>query len=229
MAIPASASSTRKTTEVAPSKTLADLPLETLIACPMCDALHEAGDVPNGARARCSRCNEVLISPREKAFSQVIALSVAVAVLMIGAIFFPFLGISAQGLQNGSSVIEVALAFSGGALTPLSLMVVAVIILIPLIRAGAIVYSLWPLAQGRAAYRHAPEALRFAEFLRPWSMAEIFIIGTSVALVKVAGLAAISLGPAFWAFCAMVVVVALSDNYMCKWTIWNALGTRRTS
>ena len=105
------------------------------------------------------------------------------------------------------------------------LMVIAVIILIPLIRAVAIVYALWPLAQRRSAYRHAPSALRFAEFLRPWSMAEIFIIGTAVALVKVAGLAAISLGPAFWAFCAMVIVTALSDNYMCKWTIWNALST----
>ncbi|MEO8530053.1 MAG: paraquat-inducible protein A [Deltaproteobacteria bacterium] len=204
-------------------------PTEDLIACPACDALHRVDDIPIGSRTRCTRCHDVLISPRDQAFSQVIALSVAVAVLMIGAIFFPFLGIAAKGLSHASSVLEVALAFSDGILAPLSLLVITLIVLIPLVRAAAVTYALWPLAHGRPGYRHAASALRMSEFLRPWSMAEIFMIGTAVALVKVAGLASISLGPAFWAFCAMVIVVALSDNFMCKWTIWKTLDTNRMS
>ena len=57
-------------------------------------------------------------------------------------------------------------------------------------------------------------------------MAEIFIIGVSVALVKVAGLATISLGPAFWAFVALVLVTALKDSLMCELTIWKTLEER---
>ena len=51
-------------------------------------------------------------------------------------------------------------------------------------------------------------------------------IGVSVALVKVAGLATISLGPAFWAFVALVIVTTLKDSLMCELTIWKTLEER---
>ena len=47
-------------------------------------------------------------------------------------------------------------------------------------------------------------------------MAEVFIVGVAVALVKVAGLAHLSIGPAFWAFVALVLVTVLKDNFMCR-------------
>ena len=54
-------------------------------------------------------------------------------------------------------------------------------------------------------------------------MAEIFIIGTAVALVKVAGLANVSLGPAFWAFCALILVNVASHVFTSVTTIWDAI------
>jgi paraquat-inducible protein A len=67
---------------------------------------------------------------------------------------------------------------------------------------------------------------RLAERIRPWSMAEIFIVGVAVALIKVAGLASLSLGPAFWAFVALVLITAVKDNFMCRLTIWKTLEHR---
>ena len=55
-------------------------------------------------------------------------------------------------------------------------------------------------------------ALRLAEGLRPWSMAEVFAIGCAVSLVKIADLAHVSLGPAFWMFAALVVVTVAQDR-----------------
>ena len=54
-------------------------------------------------------------------------------------------------------------------------------------------------------------------------MAEIFVIGTAVALVKVAGIATVHLGPAFWAFCALILVNFASRGFMCQTTIWDAI------
>ena len=54
-------------------------------------------------------------------------------------------------------------------------------------------------------------------------MAEIFVIGTAVALVKVAGLATVHLGPAFWAFCALIFVNLASRAFMCQTSIWDAI------
>ena len=86
--------------------------------------------------------------------------------------------------------------------------------------------TIGPLVAGRPPFAGATRAFRLSERLRPWSMAEIFIIGVAVALVKVAGLATVSLGPAFWAFAILVLVTVLQDNAMCRYTIWKTLEQR---
>lgn len=194
-----------------------------LIACPRCDALHVELELASGETARCIRCGSVLAKPRAGAFVQLIALSFTSMVLMVGAIFFPFLEISRMGFGNATSLFGVALAFADGVLLPLVLAVLVMIVGLPVLRAFLMVYTLVPLAQGRPPYRHAADAFRLSEQLRPWSMAEIFVIGTSVALVKVAGLATISLGPAFWAFCGLILVNLASRGFMCQTTIWDAI------
>jgi len=199
-------------------------PIDELIACPRCDTLHHSRVLAETERAACARCGTLLITPRTRSFLHVVALSFTAMILMVAAVFFPFLGISSHGLSHESSVFEAAMAFSDGWLAPLSLAVLLAIVLLPVARFTALIYTLWPLANGRPALRHAAFAFRFAEELQPWSMAEIFVIGTGVALVKVAGLAEISFGPAFWAFCALIVVTVLKTAFMSKWTIWEAIG-----
>jgi paraquat-inducible protein A len=70
---------------------------------------------------------------------------------------------------------------------------------------------------------------KLAEHIRPWAMAEVFIIGVAVALVKVAGLAQVTLGPAFWAFVGLVIITVLKDNFMCRVTVWQTLNARSPS
>lgn len=194
-----------------------------LIACPSCDALHLREHMQPGETARCIRCGHVLAKPRDGAFIQLIALAFTSMVLLIGAVFFPFLEVSTFGFGNASSLFDVALAFADGVLLPLVLAVLAMIIGLPITRSFLLVYTLVPLAQGRPPHRHAATAFRWAEILRPWSMAEIFVIGTAVALVKVAGVASIQFGPAFWAFCALIFVNLASRSFMCRTSVWDAL------
>ncbi len=80
-----------------------------------------------------------------------------------------------------------------------------------------------PLVADRPPANGARRAFRLAEDLRPWSMAEIFAIGCAVALVKVADLADVSFGPAFWMFSALVVLVVVQDTFMCRYSVWKSL------
>ena len=185
-------------------------------------------DVDLGRRARCVRCHAVLVNPRANAMTKIVMLALTATVLMIAAISFPFLTIEARGLAQKSSVIDAILAFSDGVMIPLSLAVAALIVVLPLMRLLAIVYVLAPMAFGWHPARGAVAAFRLAEALKPWAMAEIFVIGVAVALVKVAGLAHLSIGPAFWAFAALVLVTALNDNFMCRLTIWRTLEARKS-
>ena len=194
-----------------------------LIACSRCDALHHAAIPPVGGRARCRRCGTTLIAPRRAAVVHLLWLSVAVAILMLAAVFLPFIGITASGLRSDSSIFDAALAFDDGALAPLALLVVAVIVLVPLVRVGLTLWALGPLALGRPLLPGARWAFRLDEELKPWAMTEIFIVGVSVALVKIAGLATVSLGPAFWLLGGLVALSVLQDALTDRWTIWRAL------
>jgi paraquat-inducible protein A len=198
-------------------------PLEDLIACPHCDLLHRDVDPGPNERVRCRRCHHVMFATRPQAFLETALLSVASAILMISAIFFPFLGIDAAGQSHDSSVFQTALAFSTGWLLPLSAAVLLLIVLLPLLRVFALIYVLAPLIRGRPAFRGAARAMRMAEAVRPWSMVEVFVVGTIVALIKVSALAQVGLGPAFWALVALVVVVTIKDYLISNWTIWKAI------
>lgn len=208
---------------------LKDINLAELVACPSCDALHRISEVPIGRRARCVRCHAVLMTPRAAAMTKIVMLALTSTVLMLAAISFPFLRLETHGLAKQSSVIDVILAFSGGMMIPLSLAVAGLIVVLPLMRLGAILYALAPMAIGWAPAPNAMRAFWLAEALKPWAMAEIFIVGVAVALVKVAGLALLTIGPAFWAFTALVMVNVLNDNFMCRLTIWRTLEARKTS
>jgi len=211
------------------SKDLDDAELAWLVACPTCDVLHRLSDVPPGAKARCRRCGTVLLAPRHQALTNIVMLSGTSLVLMIAAVFFPFLELRAAGLSQRSSLFDAVLAFSEGLMLPLAFAVAALIILLPLFRFAALIYALGPMAIGWRPARHAATAFRLASQARPWAMAEIFIVGVAVALVKVAGLAQVSLGPAFWALAALVVVTVLKDNFMCRLSVWKTLEERRPS
>lgn len=194
-----------------------------LIACPRCDALHREVDLQPGERLRCQRCNTTLARRRVGSFSQAIALAITSVVLTTAAMFFPFLEISRMGFGNATSLFGVALAFSHGFLLPLTVVVLAMVVGLPILRALLLLYVLVPLSLGRPAARHAANAFRLSEEMRPWSMAEIFVIGTAVAMVKLSGMANVSLGPAFWAFCALILVSAASRVFTSATTIWDAL------
>lgn len=200
-----------------------------LIVCPQCDAVYRVRKPAKGERSVCRRCHTVLIAPRRRAGMQIIMVSLAVVILIFAAALLPFLSINARGVQNQVSVVEAALSFQGGPLIFVSLVTVALILFIPLARTLLVIYVLTPLVFDRPAAPNAVTAFRWSEKLRPWSMAEIFAIGCAVALVKVNDLALVSLGPAFWMFAVLVVLVVVQDSYMCRWSVWNALENNKRS
>lgn len=197
--------------------------LDDLVACPQCDTLHRAHVLPDNARAYCQRCGIVLMTSQPAAMARILSLALTAFIMMIAAVSFPFLTLDAGGLHNATSVIDAVLAFNDGYAFPLAVAVAFFIVVIPLIRLSALIYALGPLVREQKPRQGARKAFALAERLRPWSMAEIFIVGVTVALIKVAGLAAVTIGPAFWAFAGVVVITVLKDQLICRYSIWEAL------
>ncbi len=193
-----------------------------LIACPTCDVLSPASIPQAGEKLRCPRCRAVLIAPRRHAGLKVMALALASLVLVWGAATMPFIRIRRFGLSNEATLLDVAFSFSG-ALLALAVVVLGMILVLPLIRAALSLYVLAPLVIGRPPLRHARRVFIWFEALRPWSMAEIFALGAGVAMIKIADLAHVTLGPAFWMFAGLVVVIIIQNSLMCRWSVWESL------
>lgn len=200
-----------------------------LIACPTCDALYRIRDVGKGERAACTRCHSLLVAPRAKAGMIIIALALTNLILIGGAIYFPFLSISAMGLSNRASLLDVALSFAGGPLALLSVITLMLILLVPALRAALILYVLTPIVFDHPPAPRAARAFRLAERLKPWSMAEVFALGCAVALVKVADLADVHFGPAFWMLVVLVILAVLQDRFLCRYSVWRAIAEGRAA
>lgn len=199
-------------------------PVAGLTACGTCDALWRDEAPAPGQRVRCPRCHTILRTTRPAALDRVLAFALATPPLMAIALTASFLSLSGGGARQEASVIDAAAAVADADTWPLALAVGALIIALPVMRALALAYVLLPLRLGRPAARHAARAFRLAISLRPWSMAEIFLIGVAVALVKVAGLASVSMGPAFWSFVALAALALMEDAALCQRSVWDRIG-----
>lgn len=185
--------------------------------------MHAVGTVAAGTKARCVRCGTVLATGRPEAIARVVALAAASLALMGIVVFFPFLELRQGVFTARASVFDTVMTFDTGAMVPLSLAVGVFILVLPAARFAALVWSLAPLTWDGRPWPGAVPALRLAMQLRPWAMAEIFMVGVAIALVKLADLATLTMGPAFWAFAGVVGLAALKDSQLTPHTIWTAL------
>ena len=197
----------------------------TCIACPNCDVMHRFTAEQVSTRTRCRQCHHVLTLGRSEAITRVVVLALTSIVLMGIVLFAPFLELDAGPFGSSASVVDVVFGFSTGIMVPLAFAVLCFIVVLPVLRAALLVYALAPLVSNGRNAPGAARALRWAFVLKPWAMAEIFMVGVAVALVKLAGMASVEMGTAFWAFAAFVLVGAFQDTFMCRNTLWTALST----
>ena len=71
-------------------------------------------------------------------------------------------------------------------------------------------YVLTPLALGRRARGFVP-AMRALRWVGRWSMVEVFMVGTLVAVVKLAGLASVVPGVGIFSYAVLTVLLAASQ------------------
>jgi paraquat-inducible protein A len=199
------------------------------IACPGCDLLVDVSALGSGQSASCPRCGFLLTRKRQNAYQRVLAFGSAGLIFLVLANNYPFLSFSSSGLESVMTLRQTPGALWANDMPEVGILVAAFIIFIPAAVLLMMLALSIPLSQGR----YHPWMVTIAKgiFLaRNWSMVEVFIIGVIVALVKIAAMATVVIGPAFWAYAAFTicftVAVANLDRYQC-WEDLEALGNGR--
>jgi paraquat-inducible protein A len=193
-----------------------------IIGCQECDAVLPEPEVPDGGAAICSRCGAVLFRRRRQTVEITLALTIAAAILFVVANSFPFRSLELQGQTTRATLTSGSRALWDQGRGAVASLVFLTTILAPFIQISLMLYVLAPLQLGARA-PGSPFAFRMVETFRPWSMMEVFLIGTLVALVKLADLAEILPGLAIWAFGLLIPTLAGASAFLDPETVWRRL------
>jgi len=177
----------------------------------------------NGQKASCPRCSFILTRYFSHARSKLFALSTTALTFMLLTLFFPFLIFNAQGSERTVFYVESIQSLGQGTYIFVVVFLLATTLLIPAILLLGINYVLIS-SKFKIALPYTREVLRTVFYLRPWNMAEIFLLGILVSMVKIASLAEVSFGSSFFAFVLYILSMAASRFYLDRLQVWKWIG-----
>lgn len=192
------------------------------VACPTCDLVFDLSHLQDGQTARCARCGEFLSECKADGFTRVAAYSAAALVMQVLACVFPFMHFARDGLESTMSLPETVVQLWAYGRPDMALLVAAFILAIPTLVLVLHLVLARELLGGRPSTLAAPIA-RLIFSLQTWSMVEVFLVGVVVSLVKIAKLATVTMGPAFWAYAAFAVLFVLAVTNLDRLQCWQRI------
>lgn len=172
-------------------------------ACPQCDLPVEVPELHERQKAECPRCGAVLAKRCKGGWHRVASFSLAALLALFVALGFSYLSLNSAGGEATATVVDATWGLVGE--RPLLGVLVGLFFLaIPAIQCVAILGLSLAYLRGRPSCSWKRVA-NLIEHLQPWCMADVFLLGTLVSLIKIASLAHLSFGPAFFGFAVFVV------------------------
>jgi paraquat-inducible protein A len=172
-----------------------------------------------GERAKCARCGYVLSVCFEDPYARAGSYSVAALVVLAIAFSFPFLSIAAAGVTSSMTLVQTVVYLARYGADGIAILVSIFVIAVPVVMLVFIILLAFTLRASRfPSWLLSPT--RWLFHLNAWAMVEVFAIGVIVSLVKLAAMAKVSLGPAFWAYLAFTVLFLLAFASMDRLAVW---------
>lgn len=190
--------------------------------CHDCGLVQVLPSMPPGARATCPRCDAVLRQTRRDPFNLPLALNLTALVLLAVGSTLRIMTVSSSGQQHDANLLSGPLGFESYGMWAVALVVAITTIGIPVLRLGCMVAVLLAIRLP-APPPITRSVFAFAEYLRPWSMVEIYLLGAFVAYVKLGDLVYVETGIALYALGALTVTMVAADVMLDPQAVWDRL------
>lgn len=155
------------------------------------------------------------------------AFALTALILFLLANAFPLMAITVAGRGQTVRLSSGVAGLAEHDLLPLALFVFTISIMAPLGRVIALGYVLFHL-NGQRQPRHLMPVLRLAEWMRPWAMLDVFLIGALISITKLHALAEIDIGAGFWALGCLVLVLASFDMAIDRRMLWDLANSQQS-
>lgn len=193
-----------------------------LRACHECDWVSALPPLNSGEKASCPRCSHVLVKRHRFPAQRSMALAIAALTALVLAISFPFISFSVSGIGNRIELSQTATTLIGFHQPVVAIAVIMTIVVLPAVYLLGVIWLQFGLLRDRPL-PYSRDIARTLAHLIPWMMADVFIIGALVSLIKIVGIAQIELGISFWAFCAFAVLLLMTTQSIDADWMWFSL------
>lgn len=193
-----------------------------LRACHECDWVSALPPLNAGEKASCPRCSHVLVKRHRFPAQRSMALAIAALTALVLAISFPFISFSVSGIGNRIELSQTATTLIGFHQPLVAIAVIMTIVVLPAVYLLGVIWLQFGLLRDRPL-PYSRDIARTLAHLIPWMMADVFIIGALVSLIKIVGIAQIELGISFWAFCVFAVLLLMTTQSIDADWMWFSL------
>jgi paraquat-inducible protein A len=190
--------------------------------CPDCGQMQVVPAMPPATRVVCLRCEAVLRHTRHFPLLLPAMLNLSALILYGVGATLTIISVSEGGQERSAGLATGPTMLDHYGLWELSLVVLVTTLAAPLARVLCMLAVLGGLQLPRP-----PAELRtifaWVEYVKPWSMVEIYLLGLFVAYVRLSDMAQVDLGPAVYALGGLMVVMILADVTLDDQAVWEAM------
>ncbi|HHR5881892.1 TPA: membrane integrity-associated transporter subunit PqiA [Providencia alcalifaciens] len=190
------------------------------VLCPQCDMMVAVPELEQGNKATCPRCETTLISKWRYPYRQPAAYAFSALVMLVIACLFPFVKMSAAGIENEISIFQIIEIIMGTRYSGLALFFLLFSLIIPAFCMVTIILL--------GLRVHLPKSIkvlitRILFQMKSWCMAEIFLAGVLVSFVKLIAYGDIGIGMSFLPYCAFCMMQVRAFQCLDRHWLWNKI------
>lgn len=195
---------------------------EGLAICHLCHKLAA------NTHLRCPRCGTALHGRIPDSLHRTLALVITAAVLYIPANVLPIMTTTQLGQSFDNTILGgVVLLIKLGSY-PIAAVIFIASVVVPLGKLIALVLLCWTVARGHVSgQRERVMIYRLLVVLGRWSMIDVFVVATLVALIQLGGLLSIQPGSAALAYTGVVITTMLAAERFDPRLIWDQADNSR--
>jgi paraquat-inducible protein A len=191
----------------------------SLISCEHCGSVYRRQELGPGEQASCDRCGTILWRYSGLTISGWLALALAALIVFAIANAYPVAVMRVQGMTQQASLPDAIIVTWRQGHEIVAIMTGLAGFALPLLQLLLLLWILLPLSR-RARPPGFAFATRFLGILEPWCMVPVFVLGVLVAVVKLAGMAAVTPGVGLGGFALLTILLTILGR-LTPQTLWH--------
>ncbi len=193
--------------------------------CQDCGLFQEVAPLAPGQAAHCRRCNATLRRSHRNSLNRALWCSIAALLLLLLGVPLPYLDLRSVGRTYQATLFTGPSQLDSHGMWEIALVVLITLVAVPMVQLLLTLTVLLGLRMPHP-WKVLPRLFGWVETLRPWSMIEVFLLGSFVAYTRLQAIADVEIGPALIALGGVMLCMVAADVELDHEDVWEQMEAR---